>query len=151
MHFHSLRHSCGTLLAAAGVYPKVNQRIIRHSTITLTMDRYTHLFKGDEADALRKLPDLSTPPAEQACATGTDDRFARVDATPPDGERQRERAPHISMHQAAPSGADSANGPSNDSLNNSDETRDLALCSTQTPNADSWTRTSNLGLMNPSL
>jgi len=40
--FHSLRHSTGSLLAAAGVHPKVAQSIMMHSSINLTMSRYTH-------------------------------------------------------------------------------------------------------------
>ena len=71
--FHALRHTCGTWLAAAGTHPKVIQRVMRHSTITLTMDRYTHLFKGDEAAAIATLPDLSSPDANSVSATGTDD------------------------------------------------------------------------------
>ena len=33
--FHSLRHTCGSLLAASGVHPKVAQSIMRHCTIDL--------------------------------------------------------------------------------------------------------------------
>ncbi|HET6240478.1 MAG TPA: site-specific integrase, partial [Arthrobacter sp.] len=69
---HALRHTCGTWLAAAGVHPKVIQRVLRHSTITLTLDRYTHAFKGDEAAAIAKLPALGTSVALRA--TGTDGR-----------------------------------------------------------------------------
>ncbi len=69
--FHSLRHTCGTLLAAAGVHPKVIQRVMRHSTITLTMDRYTHAFKSDEAEAIQKLPNLSKLCGVSRSATGT--------------------------------------------------------------------------------
>ncbi len=57
--FHSLRHSTGSLLAAAGVHPKVIQSIMRHSDINLTMSRYTHIFRGQESEAIGKLPDLS--------------------------------------------------------------------------------------------
>ena len=70
--FHALRHTCGSWLAAAGVHPKVIQAVMRHSTITLTMDRYTHLFKGDEAAAVGQLPDLSPAAGEVTAATGTD-------------------------------------------------------------------------------
>jgi integrase len=38
---HSLRHSYVTNLVAAGVNPKVVQKLARHSSITLTMDVYT--------------------------------------------------------------------------------------------------------------
>ena len=72
--FHSLRHSCGSLLAASGVHPKVIQSIMRHSDINLTMSRYTHIFRGQESDAVAALPDLSLPSKEsnRAKATGTD-------------------------------------------------------------------------------
>ena len=56
--FHSLRHSTGSLLAAAGVHPKVIQSIMRHSDIILTMSRYTHGFRGQESEAVSKLPDF---------------------------------------------------------------------------------------------
>ncbi|MHC4362756.1 MAG: tyrosine-type recombinase/integrase [Planctomycetota bacterium] len=71
--FHSLRHTTGSLLAAAGVQPKVAQAIMRHSDINLTMSRYTHIFLGQASEAVEKLPDLSLPSKEnQKRATGTD-------------------------------------------------------------------------------
>ena len=73
--FHSLQHTTGSWMAAAGVHRKVIQRVMRHSTITLTMDRYTHAFKSDEADAVAKLPDLSGATGQPARATGTDDVY----------------------------------------------------------------------------
>jgi len=75
--FHALRHTCGSWLAAAGVHPKIVQRIMRHCTITLTMDRYTHLFSGDEAAAIGKLPTIDRPgDRERRKATGTSDERA---------------------------------------------------------------------------
>ena len=41
--FPSLRHGFITYLVTANVPPKVAQMLARHSTISLTMDRYTHL------------------------------------------------------------------------------------------------------------
>ncbi len=38
LDFHALRHTCGAWLATRGVHPKVVQTVMRHSTITLTMD-----------------------------------------------------------------------------------------------------------------
>ena len=58
--FHSLRHTFISNLARGGVHPKVAQTLARHSTITLTMDRYTHSAMGDLQDALDTLPDLRT-------------------------------------------------------------------------------------------
>jgi len=68
--FHALRHTFISNLAAGGVHPKTAQRLARHSTITLTMDRYTHLRREDLAGALDTLPDLSSTP-QTAVATGT--------------------------------------------------------------------------------
>lgn len=55
LDFHALRHTCGAWLAIAGEHPKTIQTIMRHGTITLTMDRYGHLFPGTEAAAINKL------------------------------------------------------------------------------------------------
>ena len=75
--FHSLRHTCGSWLAVAGVHPKVIQTVMRHSTIALTLDNYTHPFKADIAAAVSKLPDLSRSGIQCARATGTDSESAR--------------------------------------------------------------------------
>ncbi|QNN23082.1 tyrosine-type recombinase/integrase [Planctomycetales bacterium ZRK34] len=79
--FHALRHTTGTWLAASGVHPKLIQRIMRHSTITLTLDRYTHAFKSDEAEAITKLPELSTSTGAAMQATGTDPQGTVGDAS----------------------------------------------------------------------
>ncbi len=55
LDFHSLRHTCGSWLAAQGIHPKVIQRVMRHSTITLTMDTYGHLFPEQESAAIAAL------------------------------------------------------------------------------------------------
>lgn len=56
--FHALRHTFITNLASGGVHPKVAQVLARHSTITLTMDFYTHTDHVDLGEALDKLPGL---------------------------------------------------------------------------------------------
>ncbi|MHC4119788.1 MAG: tyrosine-type recombinase/integrase [Planctomycetota bacterium] len=67
------RHTCGSLLAAAGVHPKVVQKIMRHTDINLTMSLYTHVLKGQESEAVNALPDLSAPSSQAMRKTGTDD------------------------------------------------------------------------------
>ena len=59
--FHALRHTFITNLANGGVHPRLAQKLARHSTITLTMDRYTHTIQEQEMVAITKLPDLSSP------------------------------------------------------------------------------------------
>ncbi len=71
--FHSLRHTTGTLLAAAGAHPKVVQKIMRHTDINLTMSLYTHVLKGQESQAVDALPDLSAQDSQTMRETGTDD------------------------------------------------------------------------------
>ncbi len=75
--FHALRHTFVTRLASGGVHPKLAQGLARHSTITLTMDRYSHLGLLDLNAALASLPNLpdtSVPSKAAMLATGTDDR-----------------------------------------------------------------------------
>jgi integrase len=73
--FHALRHWYISNLALIGLHPKVAQSLARHSTITLTMDFYTHLELFDVAGSVNNLPhtslgDIAETPALQA--TGTD-------------------------------------------------------------------------------
>jgi integrase len=56
--FHAMRGQFISLLAASGVHPKVAQTLAQHSTITLTMDYYTHLDALDVAGALDRLAGL---------------------------------------------------------------------------------------------
>ncbi len=81
--FHALRHQFLSDLARVGVHPKEAQALARHSTITLTMDRYTHLGIFDLTSALDRLPALPLvdgPQAGTLRATGTTDD--RPDAKP---------------------------------------------------------------------
>ena len=71
--FHSLRHSFGTMLAASGVHPKTAQSLMRHSDINLTMSRYSHVLRGQEAAAIESLPDLNCEAHKSKKATGTND------------------------------------------------------------------------------
>ena len=43
IRFHDLRHTAATLLLAEGVHPKVVSEMLGHTTITLTLDTYSHL------------------------------------------------------------------------------------------------------------
>ncbi|CAN5336646.1 hypothetical protein BH10PLA2_BH10PLA2_12270 [soil metagenome] len=66
--FHAMPGQSIRLLAANGVHPKVAQVLARHSTITLTMDFYTHLDVLDVSGALDKLPAIK-PTSELPTAT----------------------------------------------------------------------------------
>ena len=56
----------------SGAHPKVIQSVMRHSSITLTMDAYGHLAPGEEADAVARMRDLMVL-ADALKAPGTDD------------------------------------------------------------------------------
>ena len=72
--FHCLRHTFISNLTQGGVHPKTAQELARHSDISLTMNRYTHVARGKLASALEALPDLRHgPTAEAAKRTGTYD------------------------------------------------------------------------------
>ncbi len=108
--FHALRHTFITNLARSGIHPKLAQSLARHSTITLTMDRYSHTELAEQAQALAALPDIAATlkagitcePAIASEGTGT---------TAEEGYRASEAAksvvpnvvpkPCISMHSDA--------------------------------------------------
>ena len=71
--FHSLRHSFISNLVTGGVHPKVAQQLARHSSITLTMDRYAHLGLIDMTAGLSALPTITAPESQMMRATGTMD------------------------------------------------------------------------------
>jgi integrase len=55
IRLYDLRHSCATLLLAAGEHPKVVQERLGHSTIALTLDVYSHVVPGMQERASHKL------------------------------------------------------------------------------------------------
>ena len=61
MRMYDLRHSAASLLLALGENPKLVQERPGHSTITLTMDTYSHVLEGSQQQATSRL--------EQAFAT----------------------------------------------------------------------------------
>jgi len=51
------RRTCGSLLAALDVHPRIAMAILRHSRIALTMEIYTQVPDKVTRDALRRLGD----------------------------------------------------------------------------------------------
>jgi integrase len=70
LRWHDLRHTCAALSIAAGAHPKLIASRLGHSTITITLDRYGHLF----------------PSMEEALATSLDAAFR---AMPTPGHERR--------------------------------------------------------------
>ncbi|MDP6064404.1 MAG: site-specific integrase, partial [SAR202 cluster bacterium] len=56
--FHGLRHSFATALLTANVHPAVVQSALGHSSITLTIDTYSHVMPGLEEAAARRIDEV---------------------------------------------------------------------------------------------
>jgi len=57
VRFHDLRHSYASIALARGVHPKVVQEAMGHSTISVTLDTYSHLVPSLQRAAAREMGD----------------------------------------------------------------------------------------------
>ena len=78
--FHDLRHTCASLMIAAGAHPKMIQQHLGHSSISVTLDTYGHLLpslgktaaqalesaRRKAQEAREPLPGLLVPPMSPA-------------------------------------------------------------------------------------
>jgi integrase len=55
IRFHDLRHAHATHLLSSGVHPKVASERLGHSKIGITLDLYSHVLPGMEADAAERV------------------------------------------------------------------------------------------------
>jgi integrase len=46
VRFHDLRHTCATLLLTKGVHPKIVSEMLGHSSVSITLDTYSHVIPG---------------------------------------------------------------------------------------------------------
>jgi integrase len=74
VRFHDLRHTQASLMLAAGVHPKVVQERLGHSDISLTLNTYSHLLAGMQANGVEKMASLfeSKGKIEQSAALPID-------------------------------------------------------------------------------
>lgn len=79
------KDASGTFLKEAGVHPKLIQTHMRHSTITLTMDRYTHESLNDEDLVISATPETEWPANKTATSQKSlsaglspDSRFGQI-------------------------------------------------------------------------
>lgn len=56
--FHDLRHTHATLLLLEGINPKIVQERLGHSTVTMTLDTYSHLLPDMQDTAVKALEGL---------------------------------------------------------------------------------------------
>lgn len=55
VRFHDLRHSHATQMLSAGIHPKIAQERLGHSTISTTLDLYSHVSDTMQQDAATRL------------------------------------------------------------------------------------------------
>ena len=46
VRFHDLRHTYATLLLTKGVHPKIVSEMLGHSSVSITLDIYSHVIPG---------------------------------------------------------------------------------------------------------
>lgn len=56
--FHGLRHSCASLLLSKGVHIKVVQELLGHSSVSVTMDVYSHVLPDMQEKAAAAMDSL---------------------------------------------------------------------------------------------
>jgi integrase len=52
IRFHDMRHTAATILLAKGVHVKLVSEMLGHSTITHTLDTYSHVIPAMHGDAV---------------------------------------------------------------------------------------------------
>ena len=55
IRFHDLRHAHATHLLSSGVHPKVASERLCHSKVGITLDLYSHVLPGMQADAAARV------------------------------------------------------------------------------------------------
>jgi integrase len=51
LRFHDLRHTTATLLLKQKIHPKIVSEMLGHSTISMTLDTYSHVLPDMQRDA----------------------------------------------------------------------------------------------------
>ena len=82
---HDLRHTAVALMVAAGVHPKAIQARMGHASISVTLDRYGHLFPHIDAGVADALEHLHEATRRPAGGVGSGDGQPTVDAPDEEG------------------------------------------------------------------
>ena len=53
MRFHDLRHTAASLMLQEGIHPKIVQECLGHSSISLTLDTYSHVMPSLQIEAAK--------------------------------------------------------------------------------------------------
>jgi integrase len=58
IRLHDLRHTHATLGLAAGIHPKIMSERLGHSSISITLDTYSHAIPGMQREAAERMSEL---------------------------------------------------------------------------------------------
>jgi integrase len=58
IRFHDLRHTAATLMLQKGIHPKVVQERLGHSSISMTLDTYSHVLPSLQEDVADRMDEL---------------------------------------------------------------------------------------------
>ena len=64
IRLHDLRHTHASLMMKAGANPKVVPERFGHSSISVTMDIYSHVLPGIQEEAAQRFADLLKPKSQ---------------------------------------------------------------------------------------
>ena len=82
LRFHDLRHTAATLLLGAGVHPKVVSEMLGPSSVTITLDLYSHVTPTMQKQAVSVLDSLLSAPVAVKLAVNGDPRNTKAQASP---------------------------------------------------------------------
>ena len=66
LRLHDLRHANATVSLASGEHPKIVQERLGHSTISMTLDRYSHVTESMQRESANRLDALLKAAADTA-------------------------------------------------------------------------------------
>jgi integrase len=58
VRFHDLRHTCATLLLSKNVHPKYVQELLGHSSVSITLDTYSHFVPSMGKHTAQTMEDM---------------------------------------------------------------------------------------------
>ena len=58
VRFHDLRHAHATLMLSEGIHPKIVSERLGHAGVNITLDTYSHVLPGLQAEAAARLDRL---------------------------------------------------------------------------------------------
>ena len=61
VRFHDLRHTAATLLLGGGVHPKIAAEMLGHTTVAITLNRYSHVTETMQREAAQVMGAIVSP------------------------------------------------------------------------------------------